>query len=70
MSENIIVKQKLIEKFIKAIDGEVTKQMIRDFSVDISDATISLALSHLLQAGIIEKLHQGRSTAYRYVRDE
>jgi len=70
LSENIIVKQKLIEKYIKAINGEVTKQMIRDFCVEISDPTISLALSHLLKAGIIEKLHQGRSTAYRYIGEK
>jgi len=67
MKENTIIKQKLIEKYIKVIDGKVTKQMIRDFSIGISDNTISLALSNLLKAGVIEKLHQGRSTAYRYI---
>jgi len=70
LNENVIIKQKIIEKYIKAIDGEVTKQMIRDFFVNISDATISLTLSSLLKTESIEKLHKGRSTAYRYIGEK
>lgn len=67
MTENVIVKQKIIEKYIIVYNGEVTKQMIRDFTIGISDSTIAIALTRLLKEGKIEKLNSGRSTAYRYI---
>lgn len=67
MGETAIIKQKIIGKYIKIINREVTKQMVRNFCVDVSEPTISLALAHLLRDGKIKKLNRGRATTYKYI---